>query len=74
MVLLNESGFWFLWDGDCEASNLLKGLGSNGFHEFGGSSIEFVLTIIFLSQSMLYLYSRVGPVRLFTYFLTLRTK
>lgn len=53
MVLLNESGFWVLWDGDCEASNLLKGLGSNGFHEIGGSSIEFVLSFFKSEHSLL---------------------
>lgn len=39
-----------------EASNLLKALGSNGFHEFGSRSIEFVLLFVcFLSHNILYL-------------------
>ena len=40
-----DSDFYGLEIG--EASNLLKRLGSNGFYEFGDSSIEFHLTIMF---------------------------
>lgn len=40
-----DSDFYGLEIG--EASSLLQGLGSKGFYEFGDSSVEFHLAIVF---------------------------